>query len=225
MSDISTYKKHFPQAIRISWEEVESLIWKIFLDLKSTNFDPDVVIGVARGGLAPARILVDYLHKKYICTFQMGHWEGETALAVEPKIIFPLPEVDLTHKKVLVVDDVSDEGGTMEGVVSYLKPRVGDIRTAVLVSKADSRYRADYCPDSMEEWRWVLLPWSKHEDLLAFTEKVLQLTGGATIEEIIRILEESMSVDIALHEIEKVLFDMHQAREITEDPHKVWTLI
>jgi hypoxanthine phosphoribosyltransferase len=225
MNDMNVYKKHFPQAIRISWEDVEALIWKVYLDLKSSNFDPDVVIGVARGGLAPARILVDYLHKKYICTFQMGHWEGDTTLAVEPKIIFPLPEVDLTQKRVLVVDDVSDEGGTMEGVVSYLKPRVGDIRTAVLISKADSRYKADYCPDSMEEWRWVLLPWSKHEDLLAFTEKVLQLTGGATIEEIVRILEESMSVDIALHEIEKVLFDMHQAREITEDPHKVWTLI
>jgi hypoxanthine phosphoribosyltransferase len=77
----------------------------------------------------------------------------------------------------------------------------------------------------MSEWRWVLFPWSKHEDLLAFTEKVLQLTGGATIEEIIRILEESMSVEIARNEIEKVLSDMLQAREISEDPHKVWTLI
>lgn len=225
MDDMNVYKKHFPQAIRISWEEVEDLIWKICLDLRSSDYDPDVVIGVARGGLAPARILVDYLHKKYICTFQMGHWEGDTALTVKPKIIFPLPEVDLTTKKVLVVDDVSDEGGTMEGVVSYLKPRVGDIRTAVLVSKADSRYQADYCASTMEEWRWVLLPWSKHEDLLAFTEKVLQLTGGATMEEIIRVLEEALTVDIALHEIEKVLHDMHQAREITEDPHKVWTLI
>jgi uncharacterized protein len=225
MNDMNSYKKHFPQTIRISWEEVEDLLWKIFLDLKTSNYDPDIVIGVARGGLAPARILVDYLHKKYICTFQMGHWEGDMALTTKPKIIFPLPEVDLTNKKVLVVDDVSDEGGTMEGVVSYLRPLVGDIRTAVLVSKVDSRYKADYCPKTMEEWRWVLLPWSKHEDLLAFTEKVLQLTGGATIEEIIRILEESMSVDIALHEIEKVLYDMHQAREITEDPHKIWTLI
>jgi hypoxanthine phosphoribosyltransferase len=145
MNDQSMFKKHFPHALRLSWEEVEDLLWKIILDLKSTGYDPDVVIGVARGGLAPARILVDYLHKKYICTFQMGHWEGETALAEKPRIIFPLPEVDLSGKKVLVVDDVCDEGGTMEEVVTYLKPRVGDIRTAVLVSKADSRIMADYC--------------------------------------------------------------------------------
>jgi len=59
-----------------------------------------------------------------------------------------------------VVDDVCDEGGTMEEVVTYLMPRVGDIRTAVLVSKADSRVMADYRAKTMSEWRWVLFPWS-----------------------------------------------------------------
>lgn len=225
MNDLNRFKKHFPLAIRLSWDEVEELLWQIVLDLKSSGYDPDVVVGVARGGLAPARILVDYLHKKYICTFQMGHWEGETNLTEKPRIIFPLPEVDLSSRKVLVVDDVCDEGGTMEEVVTYLGHRVGDIRTAVLVSKADSRVMADYRAKTMSEWRWVLFPWSRHEDLLAFTEKTLQLTGGATIEEIIRILEESMSVEIARNEIEKVLSDMHQAHEIAEDSHKVWTLI
>jgi len=34
-----------------------------------------------------------------------------------------------------------------------------------------------------------------------------------------------MSVEIARNEIEKVLSDMHQAHEIAEDSHKVWTLI
>jgi len=225
MSENTILKNTFPKAIRISWEEVESLLWEIFLKLKAAGYDPDVVIGVARGGLAPARILVDYLQKKYICTFQMGHWLGDANLSERPNIIFPLPEVDLSSKKVLVVDDVSDEGGTMEEVVNYLTPRVGDIRTSVLVNKADSHFKVDYCPKVMQQWRWVLFPWSRHEDLLSFTEKVLQITGGATIEEIIRILEDAMSVEMITSEIEKVLFDMHQAREIAEDSNGVWTLI
>jgi hypoxanthine phosphoribosyltransferase len=223
--DTGAMKKHFPQAMRLSWEEVEELLWKVFLAMKADGYDPDVVIAVARGGLAPARILVDYLQKKYICSFQMGHWADEASLSEKPKIVFPLPEVDLSGMRVLVVDDVSDEGGTMEGVVSYLQSRVGEIRTAVLVSKAEPRMKADYCPLTMDDWRWVMFPWSRHEDLLSFTEKVLQLTGGATVEDIIRILQEAMSVEIARHEIEKVLADMRQAREVTEDNRKVWTLI
>ena len=225
MVDVNRFRNTFPQEIRLSWEDVEALIWEIFLSLKSSGYTPDVVIGVARGGLAPARILVDYLQNKYICTFQMGHWAGETKLSEKPTIVFPLPEVDLSEKKVLVVDDVSDEGGTMEEVANYLTDRVGDIRTAVLVSKADSRFMADYCPKVMEEWRWVLFPWSRHEDLLSFTEKVLQLTGGATIEEIIRILEEALCVEMITHEIDKVLYDMHQAGEIAEGDNNIWTLI
>ncbi len=225
MNDMNTMSKHFPRAVRLSWETVEELLWKVALDMKSDGYDPDVVIAVARGGLAPARILMDYLHKKYICTFQMGHWDSEVSLSEKPRIVFPLPDVDLTGKSVLVVDDVSDEGGTMEGVVSYLRPLVGEIRTVVLVSKADSRLKASYCPETMDDWGWVMFPWSRHEDLLSFTEKVLQLTGGATVEDIIRILEEAMSVDIARHEIEKVLVDMQQAREVKEDSHKVWILI
>lgn len=226
MSDVNKrIRKTFPRAIRLSWEDVETLVWEIFLSLKSSGYIPDVVIGVARGGLAPARILVDYLQNKYICTFQMGHWVGGTKLSEKPTIVFPLPEVDLSKKNVLVVDDVSDEGRTMEEVANYLAGRVGDIRTSVLVSKADSRFMADYCPKIMGEWRWVLFPWSKHEDLLSFTEMVLQLTGGATVEEIIRILEESMSVEMVTSEIEKVLFDMHQAGEIARDAKNVWNLI
>lgn len=225
MGDSTILKNTFPRAIRLSWEDVEAMVWDIFLALKSSGYNPDVIIGVARGGLAPARILVDYLQKKYICTFQMGHWVGEEGLLEKPTIVFPLPEVDLSAKKVLVVDDISDEGGTMEEVARYLTPRVGDIRTSVLVSKADSRFMADYCPKIIQDWRWVLFPWSRHEDLLSFTEKVLQITGGATIEEIIRILEEAMSVEIVTSEIEKVLLDMQQGGEIAQGTGNVWTLI
>ncbi|HNY65733.1 MAG TPA: phosphoribosyltransferase [Deltaproteobacteria bacterium] len=218
-------KKTFPEAIRISWEEVEELLWQIFVSMRKSGYSPDVVIGVARGGLAPARILADYLQNKYVCTFQMGHWGEGRDLSDRPSIVFPLPEVDLSKEKVLVVDDVTDEGGTMGEVVNYLKDKVGDIRTAVLIDKDVSKFRPDFYGRAMKEWKWVLFPWSRHEDLLAFTEKVLQLTGGVTIEDIVRILEEALSVEIVTAEIEKVLFDMKLAGEVTEGKDKVWSLI
>jgi len=225
MTDRNILKKTFPEAIRLSWEDVEGLLWETFVSLRSSGYDPDVVIGVARGGLVPARILTDYLQKKYICTFQMGHWTEDTTLSEKPTIVFPLPEVDLSGKRVLVVDDVSDEGGTMEGVVQYLSRKVGDIKTVVLVNKADSRFKTNYCPRIMKQWRWVLFPWSKHEDLVAFTEKVLQLTGGLPIEDIVRVLEEALSVDVMTQEIEKVLLDMKLAGEVAEGKNRIWTLI
>jgi hypothetical protein len=207
-------KHKFPKAISLSWEDVETLVWDIFLNLNDAGYEPDVIIAVARGGLVPARILADYMQKKYICTFQMGHLAGDMTTTEKPMLIYPLPEIDLTDKKVLVVDDVSDEGMTMQAVVKYLGKKAGDIKTSVLVSKSDCKFGADYCSKLMDDWRWVLFPWSKHEDLVIFTEKVLQMTGGATIEEIISILEDSMQLEIATSDIEKVLFDMCNSSEV-----------
>jgi len=226
MKDISEFKQKFPQAFRLSWQAVDELVWKVAAEMKAGDYQPDVLIAVARGGMVPVRILADYLQEKYLCSFQMGHWDAEAQLHDEPMLVFPLPEINLKGKRVLVVDDVSDEGRTMVEVRDYLAACGADeVRTFVLVSKVDSRFMADYCPKIMDEWRWVLFPWSKHEDLLAFTEKVLQLTGGATIEEIIRILEGTMAVDIAISEIEKVLYDMRLAGEVTEEPEKIWKLV
>jgi uncharacterized protein len=221
---LSDAKSKFPRAINISWDDLENLVWDVNLNLNKTGYDPDVVIAVARGGLVPARILLDYLQKKYICTFQMGHLTGDMTITEKPVLIYPLPEINLTDKKVLVVDDVSDEGMTMQAVVNYLGSKAGDIKTAVLVSKMNCKFRADFCPKVMDEWRWVLFPWSKHEDLVIFTEKALQMTGGATIEEIIGILEDSMKLEVATLDIEKVLLDMSISGEI-EERDSVWYLL
>jgi uncharacterized protein len=222
--DLSNKKSKFPKAINITWDDLENLVWEVYLNLNETGYDPDVIIAVARGGLVPARILLDYLQKKHICTFQMGHLTGDMTITEMPMLIYPLPEVNLTDKKVLVVDDVSDEGMTMKAVVDYLSSKVGDIKTAVLVSKKDSRFKADFCPKVMDDWRWVLFPWSKHEDLVIFTEKALQMTGGATIEEIIGILEDSMNLEIATRDIEKALTDMSISGEI-EERDGAWYLL
>ncbi len=222
--DSENKKSKFPKAINITWDDLEALVWDVYLSLNEAGYDPDVIIAVARGGLVPGRILLDYLQKKHICTFQMGHLTGDMTITEKPVLIYPLPEVNLTDKKVLVVDDVSDEGMTMKAVVDYLSSKVGDIKTAVLVSKKDSRFKADFCPKVMEDWRWVLFPWSKHEDLVIFTEKALQMTGGATIEEIIGILEDSMNLEIATRDIEKALSDMSISGEI-EERDGAWYLL
>jgi hypoxanthine phosphoribosyltransferase len=226
MSKEDIFSDSFPESVRMSWEEVEGLVWDVFTAIRHSDYDPDVIVGVARGGLVPARILVDYLQKKYICTLQMGHWNGDTRLSDKPSLIYPLPEMNFLDKKVLVVDDISDEGQTMEEVRAYLEPRVLDIKTCVLVSKHDSRFTADFCPRVLyDDWRWILFPWSMHEDLVVFTEKVLQLTGGVVIEDIIRILEDAMNMEIATREIEKVLVDMELSKEVRQTKDKVWTLI
>jgi hypoxanthine phosphoribosyltransferase len=224
-SDLDKMKSKFPEAIRLSWEDAEDLIWQMSESIVHAKYDPDVIIGISRGGLVPGRILADYLQKKYLCTIQMGHWDESKGFTDNSHLVYPLPDINLKNKKVLVVDDVCDVGDTMIGVEKYLTPRVGNLKVAILARKADSKYTPSYCPMVLEEWRWIFFPWSTHEDLLAFVEKVLRVTGGATIEEIIRILEYSMDVEFAIPEIERALLDMKNSGEIVVDKRKKWRLV
>ncbi len=225
MKDTSAYVNKFPQSMRLSWEDVNEMVWDVACRLKEDGYDPDVIIAVARGGLVPARILADYLQKKYICTLQMAHWSDDDELTDDPNLVYPLPEIDLSGKKVLVVDDISDEGRTMQKVYGYIKDKVSEIRTFDLVTKPKSVTVANYCPRVLDDWRWVFFPWSIHEDLLVFTEKVLQISGGATIEEIIRILGETTGVEVSISEISKVLQEMQLDGEVKEGDARQWMLI
>ena len=222
---LELFEKKFPKGIRLCWEEIERDLWEMYTSIISSGFDPDVIIGVARGGLVPARLLLDYFHKKYICTVQMGHWEKGSDFSEQPVMVYPLPEVDLTRQQVLVVDDICDEGHTMGLVMEYLEDKVKELRSSVLICKSESSFIPDYCARRLEEWCWVFLPWSQHEDLISFVERILQVTGGAKVEDIIRILEHSMHIEIGLPEVERVLFDMKHAGEVSEGSDRIWTLI
>ena len=52
----------------------------------SQGFKPDVVVGVARGGVVPARILVDLLEAKMIAFMQVERYTGIAAAKDEPTL-------------------------------------------------------------------------------------------------------------------------------------------
>ena len=42
--------------------------------IKESDFHPDVIIGLSRGGLVPARMFCDFLHLKDCFTIKVDHW-------------------------------------------------------------------------------------------------------------------------------------------------------
>ncbi|MCG2719968.1 MAG: hypothetical protein L6266_04545 [Nanoarchaeota archaeon] len=46
--------------------------------VKSSDFHPDVIIAIARGGLVPGRLFCDFLHIKNCYSIKVDHW-GLTA--------------------------------------------------------------------------------------------------------------------------------------------------
>ncbi len=103
----------------VSWDETYRLAKTLALKIKKSGFKPDLIIGIARGGLVPARVVCDFLLRKDLATIKVEHW-GIAATLGKAEIKFPLP-IDISGKKVLILDDVVDTGDTFAVTMDYVK--------------------------------------------------------------------------------------------------------
>lgn len=142
----------------ISWGEYGELAERLVGKLqKSKGFD--LVVGVARGGIPIAMVVSDEMDVKWDI-INVKSYAG-IAKRERPKIISTLTE-KVKGKNVLVVDDLVDEGATMETIVGYLskeKPR--RVSTAVLFKKPWSKFEPDFYLETLEQW--VVFPWEHGE--------------------------------------------------------------
>jgi uncharacterized protein len=206
----------------VSWDEAQRLARILSRKIKRSGFRPDLVIGIARGGLVPARIVCDYLLQKDLASVKVEHW-GIAATLGKAEVKFPLP-VDISGKKVLVVDDVADTGDTFSVLVEYLKKKhPEELRTAVLQYKTCSTFIPDFWGEKQEEWLWIIYPWAVYEDLTGFIERVL--THPMTFDEIKRSLNDRFGINIGEMELHEMLEDMHESdklKTLKQGDKKLW---
>lgn len=74
----------------------------------------------------------------------------------------------------MIIDDVADTGDTLRAAVDYVSSlRPSEIKTGVLHHKDCSLFLPDFCAQYVKEWRWIVYPWARHEELYGFSGKVL----------------------------------------------------
>ena len=144
----------------IEWPEFGRLCEDLASAVKDSERKVDLVVGIARGGIPPAMVVADRLRvpidfinvKSYTGVQQRGR----------VKIISTLFE-DASNKHVLVVDDLVDQGETMDTILSFLadKHHPSQLITAALFMKPWSRFRPDFFVDTTEAW--VVFPWEHGE--------------------------------------------------------------
>ncbi len=125
-----------------------------------SEFKPDVIVGVMRGGLVPARILSDLLENPNLTTTRT---ECYSPFNVKPEPMLTLPLLETVNKKaVLITDDVADTGRSLRLVVEHVvQQNASEIKTATLFYKPWSVIRPDYFEE--ETRLWVVFPWDIKE--------------------------------------------------------------
>jgi hypothetical protein len=137
------------------WKEmrrdVNSLCRQIMLD----KFDPDVIVGLSRGGLTPGVMMSHWMKKPFKPI--------KAALRDFPEWEDYLPRK--TDERVLIVDDICDSGETFERISEYISKRKNngvDVRFATLWWNNECDFEPHYyvqeCAKDSENI-WINFAW------------------------------------------------------------------
>lgn len=144
---------------RMSWDELGEGSRAVAEQIAADGWLPDIVLGIARGGLLVAGAVAYALGVKNTFTMNVEFYTGVDERLDVPMILPPVPElIDLHDARVLIADDVADTGLTLALVKDFLAGKVGEVRVAVLYEKPHSTVRCDYVWRRTD--RWIVFPWS-----------------------------------------------------------------
>jgi len=143
----------------MAWDDLGTGARDLALAVADDGYRPDMILGIARGGLLVAGALGYALGIKNTFTMNVEFYTGVDERLPVPMILPPVPDlVDLHDSRMLIADDVADTGQTLALVKGFCAAQVGEVRTAVLYEKPRSIVRSDYV------WRrtelWIDFPWS-----------------------------------------------------------------
>lgn len=203
-----------------SWKELYENIKEIVKKIKKDNYQPDIVIALSRGGFVPARIICDLMIIKDLISVKVDHWGITATRDGKAHLRYPI-NADLSGKKVLIVDDITDTGESMiiaKEFVKKLNPK--EIRTAAIFHIKTSKFIPDYYSKKIS-WIWVMWPWNYVEDMCNIVPKVLDENNACSIEEIKAHLRKRFKIDLPDREIMEIMTEL-AARDIAIENGTGW---
>ncbi len=155
-----------------TWNQIYDMLLSQAAKIHAADYKPDVVVGIIRGGLIPARILTDLLEAPLLATIQIEFYTDIAQTKQAPTVKQALT-VSVGGKKVLLVDDIADSGKSLELAKNYLQQRsAAEVKTTTLYFKPQSIIEPDFYEKQTSSW--IVFPWETRETL----RKIIQRQQG-----------------------------------------------
>ena len=195
-----------------NWDYIYDLCRTVANGVKAAEFEPDVVVALARGGWFAGRCLCDFLGLDDLTSLKMEHYVGTAQKSGDPQVRYPMPEGSVAGKDVLIIDDIADTGGSISRAHEYVTDREpGEVRTATLQLLGTSSFEPDFVGERLDEWAWIVYPWNFIEDMIDLAEGVMERADAGTFtrEDIRHLLSR-------YHEIERIEMEIAQPGRLGE---------
>ena len=157
----------------ISFEEYNKIVEKLAIQIHK-KYKPTVLIGIMRGA-APIIDILSIILKLPIAYIVIQSYSGKGIEDQQGKLMFAREISSLANnkdfKKVLLIDDLSDTGLTLNKSIEWLKSYgptknyIEEVKTACLWKKKSSSFEPDFCPVKLDSDPWIVQPTEHYEEL------------------------------------------------------------
>jgi hypoxanthine phosphoribosyltransferase len=194
----------------MDWGLFHSLSKKVADKIVDSGYEADFMVGLARGGWVLSRVLCDFLGIKDLVSLKVEHWGVTATPDGKAQIKYPF-NIDLSGRKVLVVDDITDTGDSMMVAVNYIRTlNPEEVKTATLRHIKGSKFVPDFYGDEID-WRWVIFPWNYTEDMCNILPKVLRKCISRS--EVKTRLKDDFKIEIDEEEIARIMQEIERRSE------------
>jgi uncharacterized protein len=156
----------------ITWERFEQL--GRLLAEQVAQFDPQIILGIARGGLFPATLL-SFMLRRELYPIRLTRRLNDVVVRERPTWLVGPPD-KVQGRRVLVVDEIADSGHTIAMAADEVRGMgATQVRTAVLYAHTWADPRPDFVAFTsdgliLNPWDrevWMDGQWTTHPELAA----------------------------------------------------------
>jgi len=156
----------------INFEEYTQIVERLAIQIHK-NYKPTVLVGIMRGA-APIIDILSRILKLPIAYIVIQSYSGRGIEDKQGELMFAREISSLAQnedfKKVLLIDDLSDTGLTLNKSIEWLKnyapikSYIDEIKTACLWKKKSSSFKPDFCPVKLKSDPWIVQPTEHYEE-------------------------------------------------------------
>lgn len=152
--------------LHVDYAQYHRLIDQVVHAVECAEFQPDLILGVSRGGLFLADGLSRALRKPMAVIAASSYRDSGGTAQGELQISSTIASVVPVAGKVLLVDDLADSGHTLEALCAHLQsfcPQITQLKTAVVWVKPFSVFKPDFAAEYLESDAWIVQPFETRD--------------------------------------------------------------
>jgi len=135
-------------SIKLSWSDIEDYIGATLKELKH---DPELILGIAQGGIIPGILM----SRRLRCKFDV------VSVFDSPNELFSRL---IGSNRILFVDDINDSGDTMSTIMDMMKYQSHfNWGVAALIRRRSSIYHYGAYGVQVDHDEWFDFPWEQYD--------------------------------------------------------------